>query len=238
MSLIKGFLKLILYFSLFVTLGIITAIVTMKILTTGKTVTVPSIEGKEMVSAMEMLSQQGLKLRVEREEYHPSLPKGTVISQEPESGAVIKSGRSISVIVSRGSQTVIVPAVEGEPFYRAEIIIKQSGLDIGDIARIHTDKSERDIVINQSPPPRSFISRGEKIDLLLSSGVKETIYKTPNLTGKRFEDAKQIAEMLGITISKSKIKRGDLQSNIIAEQKPVAGYPIRRGSVIEVFVVE
>ncbi|MEW6408936.1 MAG: PASTA domain-containing protein [Nitrospirota bacterium] len=219
-------------------MGIITAIVTMKILTSGKTVTVPAIEGKEVVSAMEILNNSGLKLRVEREEYHPSLPKGSVISQEPESGVVIKSGRSISVIVSRGSQTVVVPAVEGEPFYRAEIIIKQSGLDIGDIARIHTDKVEKDIVINQSPPPRSFISRGEKIDLLLSSGVKETIYKTPNLIGKRFEEAKQIAEILGVTLSKSKIIREGSEGNIIAEQKPVAGYPIRRGSAIEVFVAE
>lgn len=234
--LIKSFLRSFLYFGIFLVVAVVTALFTMELLTMGKTVSVPDLKDKEIVRAGGLLKDAGLTLRIEGEEFHPTVPKDYVISQNPEPGSIIKEGRSVGVIVSKGPQEVIVPRLEMEQLRRAEIIVRQNGLPVGDIARVHSETVNKDLIIAQSPFPGSISDRREKIDLLVSSGPGDVWYKTPDLSRKSFEEGTALLGKMGIEITKVMTK--GKEPGIIIGQKPKPGYPIKKGDRLELIVSE
>jgi serine/threonine-protein kinase len=233
---IKSFLRFLLFFGIFIIVAVAAALFTMEILTGGKTVSVPDLRDKEIVKAGRLLKNAGLTLRIEGEEFHPAIPKDYIISQNPEAGTIIKEGRSVGVIVSKGPQEVVVPRLEMEPLRRAEVIIRQNGLTVGDIAKVHSMTVEKDLIITQNPLPGSITDRGERVDLLVSLGPEDLWYKTPNLLGKKLEEGSTILEKIGIEITITTAK-GE-EPGLILGQKPKSGYPIRKGDRLELIVSE
>lgn len=232
---INSFLKSVLYFVIFIIIVIGTAVLMMEFLSRGKTVSVPDLRDKEIVKAGGLLRNAGLTLRIEGEDFHPAIPKDYIISQNPEAGSLIKEGRSVGVIVSRGPQEIVVPRLETEMLRRAESIIRQNGLPVGDIAKAHSTTA-KDLIISQNPLPGSVVDRRERIDLLVSSGPEEIWYKTPDLTGKTVEEGSAILLKIGMEITKVMTK--GKESGLIIGQKPRAGYPVRNGDRLELIISE
>lgn len=232
----RSFLRALLYSGIFFVIIIATAFLTMEFLTKGKTVSVPDLKNKQIVEAGGILKELRLKFSIEGEEFHPAIPKDHIISQNPVAGSVIKEGRSIGVIVSKGQQEVTIPRVEMEPLRKAEKIIRENGLDIGDIARVNSGAVGKDLVIAQYPPPGSITDRREKVNLLISLGPQDLWYKTPYLSGKMLEEASSILEKMGIEITII-LTKGEEPGRILG-QKPKAGSPIKKGDRIELTVAE
>lgn len=231
----RQLLRALLYSGIFFVIIVATAFVTMEFLTKGKTVSVPDLMNKQIVEAGGILKDLRLKFSIEGEEFHPAIRKDHIISQNPVAGAVIKEGRSISVIVSKGAQEVTVPRLEMEHLRKAEKTIRENGLDIGSIARANSSAG-KDIVIAQYPQPGSVTDRGEKVELLISSGSQDVWFKTPFLSGKMIEEASAILERMGIEIT-IVLAKGEEPGRIIG-QKPKTGFPIRKGDGIELTVTE
>ena len=69
----------------------------------SKTVHVPSVIGLEVEQARDTLKAHGLRFGVDTlSDYSRVIPKGRVLSQRPDSGSVVKGGRRIWAILSRG----------------------------------------------------------------------------------------------------------------------------------------
>jgi len=79
----------------------------------GSEFELPSVVGYEINGATEMLQLIDLKIDVTSEEYHADKPTGTVLSQYPAAGTMVKSGRTIKVVSSVGQKSVSVPPLAG-----------------------------------------------------------------------------------------------------------------------------
>ncbi len=91
----KRFLKGLGIFIALVGVGIASAFAVIALLLRQEEVRVPDLTGQDIVSVIELVTQQGLQLKVDRREPHPTLPRDTVISQTPAPGAGSKkAGRS------------------------------------------------------------------------------------------------------------------------------------------------
>ena len=67
------------------------------------TVTVPSVIGLKTEDAADTLKAHGLRFAVDTlTDYSRVIPKGRVLAQRPDSGAVVKGGRRIWATLSRG----------------------------------------------------------------------------------------------------------------------------------------
>lgn len=230
---IKGLFKSLLYFLLFFIVGAFATMLTLRLITAGRTITVPDLQGEDIVQAAAILRDAGLTLSLEGEEFHPTVPKEFIISQNPSAGSTIKERKGIGVIVSKGPREVTVPLVEGEPLWRAEIVIRQNNLAVGDIAKVHSELVDKDLVIVQNPAAGSVSDSSEGINLLVSLGPQEVGYKTPELIGKRFEEGLALTERLGIQVTKAKPLEG-----LIVDQRPKPGSYIRKGDRLELIVSE
>jgi beta-lactam-binding protein with PASTA domain len=69
----------------------------------SKTVIVPSVIGEEVGPARDTLESHGLKFSVDTlADFSRTIPRNRILSQRPDSGAVVKGGRRVWVTLSRG----------------------------------------------------------------------------------------------------------------------------------------
>ena len=100
------------------------------------TVIVPDLVGKDVVSALEMLTDLQLNTKVYGSEYNQEFPKNHVTFQEPEAGAEIKKDRDVRIIISKGAKTIRMPNIVSLSEQQARMIIEENGLTRGQMSRI------------------------------------------------------------------------------------------------------
>src|SRR5512135_1540546 len=135
----KRFLKGLGIFIALVCVGIASAFAVIALLLRQEEVRVPDFTGRDIVSVIELATQQGLQLKIDRREPHPTMPRDTIISQTPVPGSGIKKGRQVRLVVSQGPSELLSPKVVGENFRKADIMIRQAGFLPGDTSRAFSD---------------------------------------------------------------------------------------------------
>jgi serine/threonine-protein kinase len=234
----KRFLKGFGIFFILLGIGIASALAVVSFLLRQEEVRVPDLTGQDIVTVIETLNLQGLQLKVERRAADPLMPRDTVISQTPPAGSGIKKGRPVRVVVSQGPSSLMTPRLIGEHYRKADIQIRLAGFLPGSVARVSSDTAERDTVIAQVPQPDTPLEKSGTISLLVSSGKKQTALATPQLVGKRAEEAIRIMERMGLQHRLSYRSAAETRpaetGRMVLSQRPAAGYPIAPDGIVEI----
>jgi beta-lactam-binding protein with PASTA domain len=188
------------------------------------TVIVPNLEGKDVVYALELLTELELNTKVRGSEYTNDVPKNYVIFQEPQPGAEIKKGRDVKIILSKGPKTLFMPNLLALSIQQADILLEENGLCQGELSRTYHSRVEKDHVIAQVPAQGAMISRGECVDVLVSMGARPKAFKMPDLIGLTLEDALQSIEKVELVIGEIKSAfQKNKPRNSIVKQSPIPG---------------
>lgn len=201
------------------------------------TVIVPDLEGKDVVYALELLTELELNTKVKGSEYTTDIPKNHVVFQEPAPGSEIKKGRDVKIIISKGPKTVFMPNLITLSIQQANIILEENDMCRGELSRTYNTEMEKDDIIAQVPVAGAVVERGTCIDLLVSKGGRPVAFKMPELAGLTLEDALQSIEKINLTIGKlnTTYQKGKPR-NIIVEQEPVSGQRVISGSPVSLLI--
>ncbi len=233
----KGFLKAIGLVLALIAVGVASSLAVIAILLKQQEVHVPEVAGRDIVTAIEILSQQGLQVKVERREPHPSIPRDTVISQDPLPGGSLKKGRAVRIVVSLGPSDLQAPDLAGQHFRKAEMELRRLGFYVGSVSRVYSDETVRDTVIAQDPAPGSPLEKGGVINLLVSAGRRPEVLIMPKLTGRKAEEAVRILERFGLQYRVAYKAGGKPEaSRTVTGQRPGYGSPVRADSIVELTV--
>ncbi len=201
------------------------------------TVIVPDLEGKDVVYALEILTELELNTKVKGSEYTGDIPKNHVVFQEPQPGSEIKKGRDVRIILSKGPKTFAMPYLMGLSIQQADIILEENDLCRGELARTYHLQMEKEHVMDQVPASGIIVSRGACVDLLVSLGRRPAAFKMPDLAGLTLEDALQSIERLNLVIGELKSAyQNDKPRNTIVEQEPVFGHRVVIGSTVRLLI--
>jgi serine/threonine-protein kinase len=201
------------------------------------TVIVPNLEGKDVVYALELLTELELNTKVKGSEYTSDIPKNHVVFQEPQPGSEIKKGRDVKIIISKGPKTVSMPNLIALSVQQAHIILEENDMCQGELSRTYNTEVEKDRIIAQVPFAGTVIARGACIDLLVSKGARPSAFKMPDLAGLTLEDALQSIEKVNLTIGELKSAYQKRKPrNIIVEQEPVSGQRVIIGSPVSLLI--
>ncbi len=201
------------------------------------TVVVPNLEGKDVVYALELLTELELNTKVKGSEYTSDIPKNHVVFQEPQPGSEIKKGRDVKIIISKGPKTVSMPNLIALSVQQANIILEENDMCQGELSRTYNTEVEKDRIIAQVPFAGTVIARGACIDLLVSKGARPSAFKMPDLAGLTLEDALQSIEKVNLTIGELKSAYQKRKPrNIIVEQEPVSGQRVIIGSAVSLLI--
>ena len=175
--------KLTVLVGVLIAVGLSSAYMGMRLAVRGTEVEVPSIIGKPVGDATEILGWVQLKREVIGERFDPEIPKGVVISQHPQPGRSIKAQRKVQVILSLGTKTNPVPDLRGAPLRVARLMVSQAGFELGNISEISMTDIPKGQIVQQFPPPDSKDLLSPKIDVLVSGGFLSR-YVMPDVTGR------------------------------------------------------
>ena len=235
----KRFFKGLGIFLALIGVGVASAFAVIALLLRQEEVRVPDLIGQEIVTVIDTMNQQGLKLSVDRREPSQTVPRDAIISQAPPPGTGIKKGRAVRVVVSQGPSELLAPRLVGEQYRKAEILLRQGGLLAIDIARVWSDTVERDIVIGQDPPAGTPLERNGRVSLLVSLGRKGRLSVTPALLGKKAEEAVRFLERMGLQhrlTSRTSDTQQPAGDRVVVAQRPAAGLPLTSDAVVEIVV--
>lgn len=197
----------------------------------GDLVPAPDLVGRSLVEARRVAEESGLSIRVDTELPDPTIPVGSVVRQTPAGGVDTKRGRTVAVVLSSGLDLKVIPPLVGLTARQAELDIESAGFTVGRVAQVCSDRAERGRVIATSPQSTSVLPAGSGIDLLVSLGSRPLEIVMPSLIGRTPEEARLIAEQLGLVVRSVKYERGrgGILRDVVVVQEPVAGSRIVEG---------
>lgn len=182
------------------------------------TVDVPNVVGKQVTVAKHILEDNHLRVSVS-EVSNPDVPAGQVISQSPEANEQVKEQRTVHLVVSKGVGDITMPDITGMTIDQARSRLKNLGLVIGKISAGTDDSKEDGVILMQSPPGDSKVTKGATVDVTVNR-VKSKKVELPYLVGMTVKDAKDALASLGLNATIS--GAGD-DTAVITQQSPEAG---------------
>lgn len=202
-----------------------------------KEVLVPDITNKKIVEALDLLEGPKLALRKIGSEFDNNLPAGTIIRQLPAAGTSVREGKVVRVYVSQGSQNIPVPDLVNLPLRNAELLLRQNHLSVGTKETAYSLTAEKGTIISQQPAAGETLSKGQAVNLVVSSGLPPSNLKlVPNFLHKKLADVNLWASAENIKVDIEDDENSPFPNGIVVKQQPSADTQIAPESTIKVIV--
>ena len=204
----------------------------------------PELFGLGEEEARALLADQGLRMEWsdEGDRFDDEVPAGHVLQQRPRAGALVKRGRAVSVLLSRGPQRIEIPDVEGQALQAAQVTLAGAGLKTGRTLGVYSDLGAPGTVVAQHPAGGERVEREGKVDLFLALENTAETYVMPDLIELPYEQVRRFFESQGYRLGRVSYDETykDITSiapGTVLRQFPLPGHPLQRGDVISLVVV-
>jgi serine/threonine-protein kinase len=197
---------------------------------------VPDLRNLEPREAKARLSHLGLDMQIAGEVFSDTVIEGRIVEHDPAAGELLKPGRAVRIELSRGAARLSVPRVAGEALRQARLLLAHSGLQIGDMAQVHSTSHPAGTVLAQDPEAQSQAEPGQRVDLVVSLGAEESDYVMPDLINRAFEPVARFLRSQGFRIERVDRSYPGLLPGIIIRQYPEPGFRLRLSTAIRLEV--
>lgn len=134
----------------------------------------------------------------------------------------------------KSGKEIELPSLEKKSEEEAKSILDGLNLKVN-IARKYDDKVDKGLVIEQKPQAKTKVREGSVVELTVSDGFQ--LQDMPDLTGKTIQEAKNMLESLGLTISTQNSEFNDkVENGKIINQTPSPGSKVDQKVKISVSV--
>lgn len=169
-------------------------------------VKVPTVIGKTLADAQQMIEEAGLVVDPVVLKEESKEPEDTVIKQTKEGGTVAK-GAVIQLTVSQGEQLPTMPDFAGQPFETAKQKLVDMGVSADNVLPSEVfDDSEPGTVLRSNPKPNEEFEPAETTVTLTISKGREA-FDMPNLIGRTEAEAKALVEKNNLKLPDKNIAR-------------------------------
>lgn len=200
-------------------------------------IVVPELVGRDVVSVLEQLSDLGLNTRVAGSEYTAMTPKNFVISQDPEPGTIIKEGRDVRIIFSKGPRSIAMPSLVKMTHQNAGAILDEIGLRENQLTYIYSATIEKNRIISHYPGQGIEIVKGTGVDMLISRGRRKAELIMTDLTGFSVDDAILYIEKNGFRIGEiTSAVSNRFPLNTVTAHQPTKGKMAHEGSRVNLVI--
>jgi len=139
--------------------------VTMLVSKGANLITLPNLVGSQQEVAESQIRRLGLIPNVDTRDADD--PEGTVIGQDPGPDSQLLRGDEVTIIVSSGAGSVIVPNVVGQSEDSARSSLSSRGLSVDVVEQDTEDRSEDGRVLQQAPTPGSRAHSGDQVTIIV-----------------------------------------------------------------------
>ena len=196
---------------------------------------VPTVAGLEAKAAEAKLSEAGLEFAYGNEKFSEIVPAGEVISSDPDSGAQVSNGSTVTLILSKGKERYDVPKVIGLTVPVARDKLNKQNLVIGKKSKEYSDSVDKGVIISSTPNVGKSVRKDTAVNLVVSRGPQPI--NVPNVTGKSVADARSSVEGVGLQLTISDRKyNGSVAAGSVISQSPSSSGQLTAGGAVSVVV--
>jgi len=221
------------------------ALTAMRFAIHGREVTTPKLAGMTLAKAENTLSDAGLLLETGDSFFSNDIPEGSVLSQVPAAGTIVRRGWRVRVALSLGQARLSVPDVMGQSARAGEINVRRRGLEVGNIAVVHLPGLPADQVVAESPPPDTRGMSSPKVNLLVTAPEDQQTLLMPDFTGKTVGEAATAIEGAGLKLTNSPNATNlpPASSRLpaaakIVRQSPAGGQEVAPGDIVTLEIAQ
>lgn len=196
----------------------------------GQKIKVPNLEGKNVDTIDEILSQKKLKYEVIESKYDPKKPEGTILAQDPVasdlSNVFVKEGRTIRLRISKKTQLTEIPNFVSKSERYAIQVLENRGIKYK--LKYESSKESNGAVLRQTFKNKPIlvgqkIQIGEMITLVVGRDEGGEPIQIPNLVGLSLLEASNRVSKPSINLIPICIEcltKKDSSNAIIESQSP------------------
>ena len=202
---------------------------------------VPDVQNKNIVDALLLLQERHLTVQVEAAYSKSPADRDTVLRQNPDPGAKVKEGRTVMLLISRGTVISKVENYVGKSLNEVRELLKAEfstfdtpPIQIKEPVIYQYDNSPVGTVIAQNPKEGTELgSQIISLVLVVSNGKGQSAKTMPTYIGMDFASAiTDLSAQNIIFVFSSRVAKKDEAGGVVVSQKPEAGSKLTEGMVV------
>ncbi|MFE2938611.1 Stk1 family PASTA domain-containing Ser/Thr kinase [Streptomyces sp. NPDC059255] len=187
-------------------------------------VPVPQLVGKTLEEAQTLADNASVKVAQSGAE-RCDQPKGSICSQNPETGQMDK-GNTIQVVVSEGAPQIEVPDVTDKQKDKATVQLENKGFKVD----YKEEESDRDAgtVLSQDPEGNTQAEKNSTVTLTIATN---SLIPVPNVTTNAVDDAEAQLKTLEFVVVRNPVD-SDQPAGTVVKQDPPGDTKAAKGATI------
>jgi serine/threonine-protein kinase len=215
------------------------------LLSRDTTTAVPSVEGRSLQRAEEILENEGFRVKQPPITVHRQVEAGTVLEQDPPPSppgreaeedcsflTLFCSKPAVTLTISVGPGENAVPPVAGLPRAEATKKLEAATFEVA-TENVHSSTVEEGDVVYSEPHAGSTATEGSTVTIFVSNGPK--LVKVPVVTGSQRRVAVQQIRGRGLVPEVGEEEAGAPVGQVL-RQSPNAGTEVEPGSTVQIVV--
>ena len=199
----------------------------------GAKVMVPSVVGANQTSSIEKLTKLGLRVRT-TEVFSEDISAGLIIKSDPEGGRKIGEGGTVNLVVSKGPERYLLPAVEGLTIAAATELYDKLPLPKPVVIEEFSMKIPKDIIISSSPKSGTKVRRDQQVTISVSKGVEQIALNS--YVGKQGDEALNSLVEAGFKVLPTYAFSETVPAGAVISQDPNTSGPLPKASKISIVI--
>ncbi|MBQ0018644.1 MAG: Stk1 family PASTA domain-containing Ser/Thr kinase [Clostridiales bacterium] len=159
----------------------------------------PDFLDKTIEEATALAEEEGFTLKQGKDVYSSDYSEGRICLQDPEPGTETAKNGTITVNLSKGPKSGMVPNVVGKNKDEVEAIFKEYGYELGNV-KTETSPEKAGTVLEQNPEAGTTLDKESKIDITVSDGKGKEKGTVPSVTKLPLSDAKKAIKAAGFNV--------------------------------------
>ena len=193
--------------------------------------TIATLVGLTPQAAAAAITKSPLTVGTTSEVFSNKIPKGFVISTDPEAGAKVKRDSVINIVVSKGVETIALASYVGKSGEQALNELTDAGFNV-ESTYAFDETALTGSVVSQSPAGNSDAPKSSTITLIVSKG-SQFVY-IPNVFS--LEEVKAVRALKDLELKVIVKKLGVKKIKRVTNISPQIGGKVKRGSTVTITV--
>ena len=193
--------------------------------------TIAALVGLTPQAAAAAITKSPLTVGITSEVFSNKIPKGFVISTDPEAGAKVKRDSVINIVVSKGVETIALASYVGKSGEQALNELTDAGFNV-ESTYAFDETALTGSVVSQSPAGNSDAPKSSTITLIVSKG-SQFVY-IPNVFS--LEEVKAVRALKDLELKVIVKKLGVKKIKRVTNISPQIGGKVKRGSTVTITV--
>ena len=205
-----------------------------------KEIKIPDVSNMTVVEAEKELKKLGLSVDTElKEENSDEVEEDLVIGTSPSKDRTVKKGTLIKLIVSIGTNKIVIEDYIGKNYYEVKGMLEAKGLVVEEPLKKEVEESEEvkaDTILEQNPKVGEKLEKGDSVTLTIPDiYTKYPDFKAENYT---VDAVQQFCDKHGVTLVIDYLTTTDYSPGSIISQDREAGSRVISPTTLKIIVAE